>query len=131
MDNINNVNRNEHEKSNDCGTSYIPYADLKEVMEKSEKGKMSYTLLDEKNGCTAGCKTGVTFYDGTEYGRGGIHKDQEGFFVIAGHGMARIGDAEFAVYPGISFIAPAGVHHTVKRDADSEAVAVFWFHSAV
>lgn len=109
----------------------VPYVDLNEVMKCSEAGTRSFRLLDEKNGCVAGCCTGVTIYGDTEYPRGGIHDDQEGFFVIAGQGMAKIGDTEFEIYPGVSFLAPAGVHHTIKRDEDSEPVKVFWFHSAV
>lgn len=110
---------------------FVPYADLNDVMRREEQAKKSYRLLDEKNGCVAGCCTGVSFYPETEYGKGGVHDDQEGFFVIAGNGTAKVGETEFKIYPGVSFIAPAGVRHVIKRDADSDAVEVFWFHSAV
>ena len=99
------------------------------VSEISEGG--SVRILDEKNGCVAGCNAGITIYSGTEYGKGGRHKDQEGFYVLEGEGMAKFGEEEFPVYPGVAMVAPVGVHHIIKRNPDSVPVKVFWFHSAV
>ena len=106
------------------------YTDLEDIMAQSQ-GRKSITLLDEKNGCVAGCKSGITVYDETVYGKGGIHEDQEGFFVLSGTGMAKIGEEEFAIHEGMSFLAPAGVHHVVKSNSADVPVKVFWFHSAV
>ena len=64
-------------------------------------------------------------------GKGGVHADQEGFLILEGRGKALFGDQEFDVYPGLTMIAPAGTTHSIKRDADSVPVKVFWFHSAV
>lgn len=94
-------------------------------------GKRSCDVLTDKNGCESGCKAGFTFVEDTEYGKGGVHDDQEGFLVISGTGTALIGDEEHKIYPGISMIAPKGVRHIFKRDKDSEPVKIFWFHSAV
>lgn len=97
-------------------------------MDGAEKG---CRLLTEEQGCVKGCCSGVTIYEETEYGVGGIHDDQEGFLVLKGHGMVKLGEEEFPIRKGSSFLAPAGCFHAVKRDADSEAIWLFWFHSAV
>lgn len=109
---------------------YIPFVDMNEIIKKGNAGR-GVTLLDEANGCVAGCRAGITFYDETEYGKGGVHEDQEGFLVLEGNGMAKIGDNEFEVYPGIAFMAPAGVWHVLKSTSASKPVKVFWFHSAI
>ncbi|MBQ2803021.1 MAG: cupin domain-containing protein [Lachnospiraceae bacterium] len=108
----------------------VLFTDVKEVMEQSGE-QNSYTLLDERNGCVAGCRSGITIYRSTEFGKGGIHEDQEGFFVLSGEGVARIGENEFPIYEGMSFLAPAGVRHTIKSNCKEVPVKVFWFHSAV
>lgn len=108
-----------------------PYADLAEVKKSEGEGKTSYRLLDERHGCTAGCATGISYYRGTEYGKPGVHADQEGFLVISGSGYAKIGEEEFKVHPGVSFIAPAKTAHTIKRDNTCDAVEVFWFHAGI
>lgn len=106
------------------------YSDSNEFNEKLML-ENSVRVLDEKNGCVAGCNAGFSIYPGTEYGKGGVHADQEGFLVLEGEGYAKFGDEEFAIYPGMTMIAPAGVRHIFKRNEDSVPVKVFWFHSAV
>ncbi len=101
------------------------------IEERKRKGAHSCDVLTADNGCVAGCKAGFTFYENTEYGKGGVHDDQEGFLVLEGSGKAKFGDSEFDVYPGLTMIAPAGTAHSIKRDEDSVPVKVFWFHSAV
>lgn len=91
----------------------------------------SVRVLDESNGCVAGCNAGITFYTSTEYGKGGKHKDQEGFYVLEGAGMAKFGEEEFEVHEGMAMIVPAGVWHCIKRNQDSVPVKVFWFHAAI
>ena len=107
------------------------FSDSNLVIEKMKaEGKHACDVLTSENGCVAGCKAGFTFYDSIEYNKAGVHDDQEGFLVIEGHGMAKFGDKEFKIYPGIAMIAPSGVPHAIKRDIDSCTVKVFWFHSA-
>jgi len=106
------------------------YVNLDEIMQ--ERGiRRSYQLLGEEHGCVNGCKCGVTIYDETEYGKGGVHEDQEGFIVLSGHGMAMVKDEEFPIKEGTCFIAPAGCYHVAKRNPDSEPLKIFWFHSAI
>lgn len=76
-------------------------------------GHDGYTLLDEANGCVTGCCAGIIDYFATDYADPGIHTDQEGFYVIAGKGVALLGDQEMKLDPGVSFIVPAGLSHTI------------------
>ena len=89
------------------------------------------TLLTNRNGCAAGCRTGLLYYRQTEYVQGGVHEDQEGFFVLEGQGRAQVGEEEFPIEPGTSFLAPAGVPHYIKRDESCPYVKLFYFHASV
>ncbi|WP_303868307.1 cupin domain-containing protein [Acetobacterium wieringae] len=104
---------------------------LKDVDEIMRPDYISQYLVNEKNGCVSGCKTGVSQHIRTEYPETHSHDDQEGFFVLSGTGWARVADQEFKLEPETAFIVPAGVEHTIKKDQDSEAVKVFWFHAAI
>lgn len=88
-------------------------------------------LLTEENGCRAGCRTGLLKYTQTEYRQGGVHKDQEGFYVLEGTGKALVGDSEFPLCPGTCFIAPPGCYHSIKKDAGCDYIKLFFFHAAV
>lgn len=88
-------------------------------------------LVGPAQGAVKGFCIGISYYDRTEYGTPGVHEDQEGFYVLAGTGTARVGDAEFPVRPGTAFLAAKGVPHTLKRDAASVPIKVLWTHGAV
>lgn len=88
-------------------------------------------LLTEANGCSAGCRTGLLIYRQTEFIQGGVHDDQEGFYVLEGHGKAKVGDDVFDIGPGCSFIAPAGMWHYICRDESCPYIKLFFFHAAV
>jgi len=51
--------------------------------------------------------------------------------VLEGEGYAKLGDCEFPIKPGDSFIALPKVRHTIRTNDESRPVKVFWFHSAV
>ncbi len=89
------------------------------------------TLIDSFQGAVNGFSMGISYYNDDEYGQPGIHEDQEGFYVLEGKGMTRVGDEEFDIVPGSGFIAHAGVPHTIKRNPDSKPVKVLWCHGAV
>lgn len=108
----------------------IPFVTLSEVI-KNEGLKTGYTLLDERHGCVNGSKCGVSIYTGEEYGPITAHDDQEGFFVIEGHGKALVGDTEIIMEPGVCFMVPAHTGHATKKDKDCEYCKVFWFHAAI
>jgi mannose-6-phosphate isomerase-like protein (cupin superfamily) len=91
----------------------------------------STQLVGPGHGAVNGYSVGVAYYYQDQYGDPGIHEDQEGFYVVAGEGMARVGDDEFPVSPGSAFIAAKGVPHAIKRNPDSEPVKVIWSHGAV
>ena len=107
------------------------YVNRKKVSPEEGVGHVVYRLLDETNGCAAGCFTGVSVYDMIEFSEPGLHEDQEGFYVIEGTGWARVGEEEFRIEPEGSFIVPARTPHTLKRDPDSKPLKVFWFHAPV
>jgi mannose-6-phosphate isomerase-like protein (cupin superfamily) len=88
-------------------------------------------LIGPDNGSTGGFCMGVSYYPLIEYGKPGVHEDQEGFYVLEGCGMAKVGDEEFPVRPGSCFIANKGVPHTMKRDPASPPIKVLWCHGAV
>ncbi len=91
----------------------------------------SGVLIDHTHGATNGFCMGISYYTGDAYGQPGVHADQEGFYVLEGTGTAKVGDAEFRIGPGSSFLAYAGVPHTMKRDPDSTPIAVLWSHGAL
>jgi mannose-6-phosphate isomerase-like protein (cupin superfamily) len=91
-------------------------------------GHLGYRLLNESNGCCSGSSTGVSVYFCEEYPQAASHDDQEGFYVFAGKGWAKIGDVEFRLEPGMSFVAPKGVAHCMKKDKDCDELKIFWFH---
>jgi len=88
-------------------------------------------LLNEDNGCLAGCRTGLLLYTQEEYKQSGVHEDQEGFFVLEGVGTAVVGENEFSISPGSCFIVPPGLYHSIKRDGTCDYIKLFFFHAAV
>ncbi len=89
------------------------------------------SLIDETNGAVNGFCMGISEYFATEFGDAGVHEDQEGFYVIEGAGMAKIGDEIFPIEKGDSFIVPAGVEHILKKDKNSQTLKVLWAHGAI
>ena len=107
------------------------FVNRREVQGTQRAGQISYPMLDGSNGCVAGFSAGITLYTAAEYPPPGVHRDQEGFVVMEGTGWARVGNEEYRLEPDVCFVAPAGVEHTIKRDADVEHVKVCWFHGAI
>lgn len=108
-----------------------PYITWSEAVARADKNTTTCRLLTNENGCVAGCCSGITTYSNTEYGKAGVHNDQEGFFVLEGEGYAKLDDLEFPIAKGDSFIAAAGVAHAMRTKEGCEPVKVLWFHSAV
>jgi mannose-6-phosphate isomerase-like protein (cupin superfamily) len=88
-------------------------------------------LIGEKNGAKNGFCLGISYYFAEEFGHPGIHDDQEGFYILEGTGQAKIGEEVFKIFPGVSFIAHAGVLHEIIKDAQSVPVKVLWSHGAL
>lgn len=109
-----------------------PYVTIEEIIEKQGADARTHRFLTEENGCVNGCCSGTTIYADYEFSdHPGCHKDQEGFYVLEGEGYAKLGDLEFPIKAGDSFVALAGVPHTVKTKQGCQPVKVFWFHSAI
>jgi mannose-6-phosphate isomerase-like protein (cupin superfamily) len=88
-------------------------------------------LIGPEHGATKGFCIGITFYDQEVYNPPGVHDDQEGFYVLAGEGTAKVGGEEFDIRPGTAFIAQKGVPHSVKKKPGSRSVKILWSHGAV
>lgn len=109
-----------------------PYITAEEVIQNQGENCKTYRFLTAENGCVNGCASGTTVYADYEFSdRPGCHDDQEGFYVLEGEGYAKLDDMEFPIKAGDSFVALAGVKHTIKTKPGSVPVKVFWFHSAV
>ncbi len=89
------------------------------------------SLIDEKAGAKNNFSMGISEYFAEEFNDPGIHDIQEGFYVLEGKGYAKIGENEFKVIKGDSFIVPAGVMHTLKKDKEVNLLKVLWSHGAV
>jgi mannose-6-phosphate isomerase-like protein (cupin superfamily) len=74
---------------------------------------------------------GVTEYYEEDYKTIGVHDFQEGFYIVEGEGTAKIGEEEFDIRPGTSFIAAKGVPHSIKKSPGSVPVKLVWVHGAV
>ena len=70
------------------------YASRKDSQPKPGPGHLSYSILDESNGCVAGFCVGISVYAANDYPEPGLHEDQEGFVVLEGTGWAQVGDQE-------------------------------------
>ena len=103
------------------------FVDVSGARPNHGEGCDSYSLLGPENGCTGLCRTGITIYYETEYLPARTHPFQEGFYVIEGTGFARVGQREFPLHPGVSFLAPADTPHTVR--CVGKPIRLFWFHA--
>ena len=88
-------------------------------------------LLGPEAGTLNGCTCGILEYTQTEYNQGGIHEDQEVFYVLEGCGEALVGEETFPLQPGCCFHVPPGNYHAIKRNYDCPAIKLFFFHAAV
>ena len=89
------------------------------------------TLIGPAQGAVGGYCLGITRCDREEYSAPGVHEDQEGFYVLEGRGMARVGAEEFEIGPGTAFLVAKGVPHTVRRLPGSPTLKLLWSHGAV
>ena len=88
-------------------------------------------LLGPECGTLNGCTCGILEYTQTEYNQGGIHEDQEVFYVLEGSGAALVGEVEFPLRPGCCFHVPPRHYHAIKRDSDCPSIRLFFFHAAI
>lgn len=108
-----------------------PYVYKSEVDKLQGENAKTQRFLSSENGCTNGCCSGTTIYSSVEFSDNpGKHEDQEGFYVLEGQGFVRLGDLEFPINQGDSFIALPGVEHTIRTIDENKPVKVFWFHAA-
>ena len=104
------------------------HANIDESHSVPGNGATGYPIITGENACVDGLLTGVGVFFLHDYPPAGIHDDHEGFYVIHGSGFAKVGESEFRISSGTSFVAPAGVPHAIKKDKDSGELRIFWFH---
>lgn len=75
-----------------------------------------------------GLSLGVAEYTATAYGELQRHDDQEAVYCVAGHGLIRVGDEEFEIYPGRAVYVGRGVPHATRRTGP-ENVKVVYVHA--
>jgi mannose-6-phosphate isomerase-like protein (cupin superfamily) len=88
-------------------------------------------LIGVLNGAKNGFSLGISEYFAEEFGNFGIHDDQEGFYVLEGSGSVLVGNEEFSIKKGDSFLVPANTKHMLKKDKNSETLKVLWSHGAI
>ena len=92
---------------------------------KYSAGHASCSMLGAEQGAVGDCEAGISIYDQPEFPTPLSHTFQEGFYVIAGEGMAMVGEEVFPIRQGMCFLVPRNTPHTL---CSQESVTVFWFH---
>lgn len=101
-----------------------------EVVFNMANGHRSAVLLDRENGATSGFSLGISYYMEEDYAPPGIHTDQECFYVVEGEGMAKVGEDEFRILKGCSFLVHPGVLHSIRKLPGCKHVKLAWCHGA-
>lgn len=94
---------------------------------KPSAGHSSYIMLGAEQGCVGDCAAGISVYFSHEFSPAQSHPYQEGFYVISGVGLAKVGDNIFEISEAMSFLVPRGTEHSICSSG-AEPVKVFWFH---
>ena len=91
-------------------------------------GAVSQPIFTEANTPLPGCIAMQNTFTSPDYpAEPGVHDDNEGFYVISGQGMMRVGDCEAPLSPGTAAYAPAGVPHAIRKTGDAD-LEVFIYH---
>ena len=76
-------------------------------------------------GAKAGFAMGIVEYTADEPGDADLHDDQEGLYVLEGHGLARLGNEQYELSPGDCLYIPALMPHTIVKRGPSPIRLVF------
>ena len=113
------------------GNINMLYTDENKALLQNDGSLGAGILIDSQNGCLNGFCMGISYRVNTDYDSMDSHEDQEGFYVLAGTGMAKVGRKEFPLHPGGRFIVPKGVLHSIKKAPGSVPVKLLYTHGAV
>mgnify|MGYP006355194443 CR=1 FL=1 len=94
-------------------------------------GSTGFPIFTNENTCLKGFTAGIGIFFFEDYPSDGLHDDHEGFYVVSGSGYAKVGDQEFEISEGTSFVAPAGVPHAIKKKKGGADMKIYWFHFPV
>ena len=107
------------------------YINEKDIEKTVFADRWSKDLVNEKLfGTSAGFSLGVAEYPLKEFGKPGIHRDQEAVYIISGYGEYMLGDEIFPVSPGCAVYVPPNTNHCVRCTTD-EPVKLIYTHGAV
>ena len=119
---------NQEKKSMEEKRLYINEKDIEKAVFAD---RWSKDLINEKLfGTTAGFSLGIAEYSVKEFGKPGIHEDQEAIYIISGYGEYMLGDEIFPVSPGCAIYVPPNKNHCVRCTTD-EPVKLIYAHGAV
>lgn len=76
----------------------------------------------------AGLSLGVAEYTASEFGELQRHPDQEAVYCVSGQGVIRVGEEEFAIFPGRAVYIGRNVAHATRRTGP-EPVKVVYVHA--
>ena len=107
------------------------YINEKDIEKSVFPDRWSKDLVNEKLfKTTAGFSLGVAEYSLKEFGKPGIHKDQEAIYIISGYGEYMLGEEIFPVSPGCAVYVPPNTNHCVRCTTD-EPVKLIYTHGAI
>ena len=107
------------------------YTYVEDVDKSLFDDRWSADLINEKlSGTTAGFSVGIAEFSCKEFGKPGIHTDQEGIYILSGQGEYMLGDKIFPISPGCAIYVPPHTKHAVRCTA-GEPVKLLYTHGAV
>jgi mannose-6-phosphate isomerase-like protein (cupin superfamily) len=112
-------------KEKEVSVTYVARPD--EDQRLTFPGAYSVPIFNEANTPVDACCAMFNIFFSEEYPQPGVHADNEGFYVISGHGKMAINGAEYELEPGCAMYAPAGVPHALKK-VGAEDLHVFLYH---
>jgi quercetin dioxygenase-like cupin family protein len=73
----------------------------------------------------------VTFPPGSDPDQHHHENEEEIIYVVSGHGESRVGDAVYALAPGVALFTEPGIPHGIKVTGDEPLVLVSVFSPPV
>jgi len=103
----------------------------KEAEKTGTKENWGKELINDKNfDTTGGFSLGIAVYTSKEFGKPGIHNDQEAIYILSGQGEYKLGNEIFPISPGCAIFVPPNTEHTIKCITD-EPVKLIYTHGAI
>lgn len=102
-----------------------------DVQSKAFPGRNVLELLTADLGCKNICM-GVSIFPPRAHAPGHIHEtEEEGVYILEGHGRMHVGDCVEEIRPGTGVYIPPGVEHSVENTGNEPIKLVFAFSPPV